>query len=84
MTLIEKKDFIHSHLHFLDDMAPEESYVKMQTLFVENSVTGGYDVNSEERLTKKSMRTELFRRNNKMEIGSFLSLEQVEELSKKW
>lgn len=84
MNLLEKKEYIYSHLHQLDEDILNEMYNKMFSLIESEDPVIGYDVQTGEALTKKSYKSEMERRNAEIDAGDYLLHEDVKKESKNW
>ena len=84
MNVLEKREFIHSHLHQLDEELLEDFFSKMYSIITSDDPIVGYNVISGEPLFKSSYQMELEKRNLEIEAGNFVSHEDVKNLYAKW
>jgi len=83
MNLIEKRDYIHSHLHELDEQTIEELYEKVQFIHRSQNTVVGFDV-SENPITENQLLADLEEAEGQIERGECISLEDLEKESEKW
>ena len=84
MNVLEKREFIHSHLHQLDEKLLEELFSKMYSIICGDDPIVGYDLRSGEPLFRSTYRRELEKRNQDIEAGNFVSHEDVKKLFNTW
>lgn len=84
MNLLEAKEYIHSHLHQLDENLIKEVYEKVFTFMAQENPIVGFDVKTKNPIFKKSYKQELNKRINDMENGHFVSHNDVKNMAKEW
>ena len=83
MKTLEKRDYIHSHLHLIDEKIISEMYQKMYSELEENNPIVGYR-SSGEPITKRQLLADLIEAEKQIDRGECMTLEELEEDSKKW
>lgn len=83
MKALEKRDYIHSHLHLIDEKIINEMYSKMLCELEKNNPVVGYRVSGEP-IKKQQLLAELIEAEKQIERGECLTIEELEEDSKKW
>lgn len=80
---LEKRDFIHSHLHLMDEKSVNEMYQKMYTELKENNPVIGYRASGEP-IEKMQLIADLIEAEKQIERGEYMTLEELDEDSKSW
>lgn len=83
MNIIEKRDFIHSHLHQLDEELISELYQKMHSFIKEDNPVVGYSA-SGKAIRKKHFISGLKEAEKQIERGEYTSIEDLEKESEQW
>jgi len=84
MNLLEKREYIHRHLHQIDEDLVDEVFKKMYSLIEGDDPIIGYDVQTGEPLTKKAYRNELERRDMEIDAGDYMLHEGLKKESENW
>ena len=84
MNLFEKKEYIYSHLHHLDESVVNELYEKIFKLIENEDPVIGYNVETGQQLTRKSYLTDMEKRNKEIEKGDYISHDDLKKESKEW
>jgi hypothetical protein len=83
MNIIEKRDYIHNHLHLADSDFIEDIYKKMHTSIKSRKVIIGYDANGNQ-ISSAQFLSELKEAERQIKQGEFITLEQLEKESDEW
>jgi len=83
MKTIEKRDYIHSHLHQIDENHVDEMYQKIRSLIVEKDPIVGYDA-SNKPIKKSQFVAEIKEAEAQIEKGEYITIEELEKESEKW
>ena len=83
MNILEKRDFIHSHLHQLDEELVSELYHKMYSFIKEENPVVGYSATGKP-IEKKQFISELKEAEKQIERGEYTTIEDLEEESEQW
>ncbi len=83
MNNIEKRDFIHSNLHKLDEELQSELYQKMYSFIKEDNPVVGYSATGKP-IRKKNLIADLEEAEAQIERGEFSSIEDFEDESERW
>ena len=83
MGTLEKRDFIHSHLHQIDEEFINEVYQKMQAKIENDNPVVGYSAFGAP-ITKKHLLADLKEAESEIERGDFVTIEELEEEAKNW
>ncbi|MFO7657788.1 MAG: hypothetical protein R6W78_12025, partial [Bacteroidales bacterium] len=84
MNLLEKREYIHSHLHHVDERLVNEVFEKMFTIIENADPVIGYDVQTGRPLTQKAYKAEIERRDAEIENGDYILHEDLKKESKDW
>ena len=84
MNLLEKREYIYSHLHQLDEELVDEMFDKMFSLIEQNDPIVGHDTKTGEALTKKSYINELNKRNADIDNGNYILHRDARKEAKNW
>ena len=84
MNLLEKREYIHSHLHQIDEDFVDEVFKKMSSLIEGDDPIIGYDVQTGKALTKKAYKNELEKRDAEIEAGDYMLHEDLKKESENW
>ena len=84
MNTIEKRDYIHSHLHQIDEKAIDEMFEKLQFFINEKELVIGYDVRTGHPMTKSEFKKEIKKRDEDIEAGNYITHDDLKKESKKW
>jgi hypothetical protein len=83
MNIVEKRDFIHNHLHFADDILIDELYRKIQSVIKGKTLIVGYEADGRQ-ITANKFLTDLKEAESQIESGDFLTLEELEKETDNW
>jgi len=83
MNTIEKRDFIHSHLHFADDILIDEVFKKINTAINSNKVIVGYEAGGKP-ISAYQFLKDLKEAEDQIRAGNFLTLEEMEREAENW
>ncbi len=83
MNIIEKRDFIHSHLHQLNEEFISELYQKINSFVKEENPVVGYSASGKP-ISKKQLISGLKEAEKQIERGEYTTIEELEEESEKW
>ena len=83
MNIIEKRDYIHSHLHLADNEIIEEMYSKIHSTIKRKRVIVGFDANGNQ-ISSAQFLKELKDSENQIKNGEFLTIEQLEKEAEEW
>ncbi|TAJ05749.1 hypothetical protein DMA11_23295 [Marinilabiliaceae bacterium JC017] len=83
MEAVEKREYIHSHLHQLDEECINEIYQKMHSIIEENDSIVGYEASGEP-IKKSQFIADIREAETQIEKGQFTTIEDVEKESEKW
>jgi len=83
MNTLEKRDFIHSHLHQVDDILINEVYKKMQNSLQKPDHVVGYDA-AGQAISKSPFVADLKEAEAQIERGEYLTIEELEKESEQW
>ena len=83
MNIIEKRDYIHNHLHLADNDFIEDIYKKIHSSIKSRKVIIGYDANGNQ-ISSAQFLKELRDSENQIKKGEFLSLEELEKEAEDW
>lgn len=83
MNIVEKRDYIHSHLHFADDILINELYRKIQSTIKRKTLIVGYEANGKQ-ITIDKFLSDLKEAENQIEHGDFLTLEELKKEADNW
>lgn len=78
-----KKKYIENHLHELDENTVNELFEKIYSVVNKNDLVAGYDATGKP-ILKKQLIEDIFQSEAQIRNGDFITLEQLEEESKKW
>ncbi|MEN8157556.1 MAG: hypothetical protein ABFS10_11445 [Bacteroidota bacterium] len=82
MSLLKKRDYIHSHLHQIGEDLINEVYQKMNS-HLENDPVIGYD-ESGKVIKKSQLMADLKEAESQIERGEYLTIEDLEKESEQW
>lgn len=82
MSLLKKRDFIHSHLHQVDENLINEVYQKMHS-HLDNDPVIGYDETGKV-INKSQFIADLQEAESQIERGEYLTIEDLEKESEQW
>ncbi len=83
MKALEKRDYIHSHLHLIDEEFVNEMYQKMFSALEEKNPIVGYDSDGKP-IKKEQLLSDLEEAEKQIERGEYLTLDELDSESKKW
>ena len=83
MRAIEKREYIHRHLHQIDEQFINEIYQKMQAMIEENNPIIGYDASGIP-IKRSQFITDLKEAEEQIERGEYITLEDLEKESEAW
>jgi len=83
MEALEKRDYIHSHLHQIDESFIDEMYEKMHSRLEGDEVIVGYRASGMP-ITKSQFVQDIKEAERQIERGEFVSLEDLEKESEEW
>jgi hypothetical protein len=78
MNIVEKRDYIHSHLHFADDILINELYRKIQSAIKRKTLIVGYEADGK-KITANKFLADLKEAESQIKNGDFLTLEELEK-----
>ena len=84
MNLLEKREYIHSHLHHIDESLVNEVFEKMFNIIENTDSVIGYNVKTGKPLTRNSYKAELERRDAEIENGDYISHDDLKKESEDW
>lgn len=83
MNSIEKRDFIHSHLHQLDEELISELYQRMYSFMKEENPVVGYSA-SGKAIRKNQFISDLKEAEDQIKRGEYTTIEDLEKESEQW
>jgi len=83
MESIEKRDYIHSHLHQIDNKFIDEIYNKMFVKLQDSNITIGYDASGNP-INSTQFVKDIKEAEEQIERGEYITLEDLESESKTW
>ena len=83
MNVVEKRDFIHSRLHLIDENFINEMYQKMYSALEGNNPIVGYSPVGKP-IKKQQLLAELEEAEGQIERGEYITLDELDEESKTW
>lgn len=83
MKTLEKRDYIHSHLHQANENFINEVYQKMRSTLEGNNPIVGYGASGEP-LKKSQLIADIKEAEAQIERGEYLSIEELEQESSQW
>lgn len=83
MKALEKRDYIHSHLHQIDEKFINEMYQKMYSIIEENNPIVGYTPEGEP-IKKSQFLADLKEAEEQIKQGQYLTIEDLEKESEQW
>ena len=83
MNIIEKREYIHSHLHLADNEVIEEMYSKIHSTIKKKRVIVGFDAEGNQ-ISSAQLLKELKDAENQIKKGDFLTIEQLEKEAEEW
>jgi len=83
MNILEKRDFIHSHLHFANDELINELYKKIQSTIKKKKMIVGFDAKGGE-ISVNQFLKDLKEAEFQIEKGDFLTMDEMENEAKSW
>ena len=83
MESIEKRDYIHSHLHQIDNKFIDEMYNKMSIKLQDNNTTVGYDASGNP-ISRVQFVADIKEAEEQIERGEYITIEDLESESKTW
>jgi lipoate synthase len=84
MTIIEKREYIYSHLHHVDESLVNEVFEKMFNIIENADPTIGYDAETSQPLSRNAYKAEMERRETEIENGDYILHEDLKKESKNW
>ena len=78
MNIVEKRDFIHSHLHIADDRLINELYLKIQSTIKGKQMIAGFDAKGGE-ISVNQFLNDLKEAELQIEKGDFLTINEMEK-----
>ncbi len=83
MKALEKRDYIHSHLHLIDEEFVNEMYQKMFSALEENNTVVGYHPDGTS-INKQQLLADLDEAEKQIERGDYITLDDLDSESKTW
>ena len=83
MNALEKRDYIHSHLHQINENLIDEVFQKMQNSLQKNDPVVGYDASGQP-ISKSQFVADLKESEAQIERGEYLTIEELEKESEQW
>ena len=83
MKTVEKRDYIHSHLHQIDENFINEVYQKIRVLIDKKDPVIGYDASGKP-IKKNQFVAEIKEAENQIEKGEYITIEELEKESETW
>lgn len=83
MNIVEKRDFIHSHLHIADDGLINELYQKIQSTIKGKQMIVGFDAKGGE-ISVNQFLKDLKEAELQIEKGDFLTIDEIEKEAENW
>jgi|GEM_PF-2368890 len=83
METLEKRDYIHSHLHLIDEKVIKQLYQNMYSEFEENDTIVGFNPYGKP-IEKQQVLADLIEAEKQIESGEYITLKELEEDSKTW
>lgn len=83
MKTVEKRDYIHSHLHQIDENLVNEMYLKIRSLIDEKDPVVGFDT-SNKPIKKSQFIAEIKEAETQIEKGEYITIEELEKESETW
>ncbi len=83
MKTIEKRDYIHSHLHQIDDNLIDKMYKQMLSIIDETDSIVGYNAIGIP-IKKSQFIADIKEAEDQFKNGEYTTLDELEEESKKW
>ncbi len=83
MKTVEKRDYIHSHLHQIDENLVNEIYLKISSLIDEKDPVVGFDT-SNKPIKKGQFIAEIKEAEAQIEKGEYITIEELEKESETW
>ncbi len=83
MNIIEKREYIHSHLHLADNEVIEEMYSKIHSTIKKKRVIVGFDAEGNQ-ISSAQLLKELKDAENQIKKGDFLTIDQLEKEAEEW
>ena len=83
MEALEKRDYIHSHLHLINEKIIDEMYQKMYSKIEDKNSIVGYDAFGKP-ITKQQLLSDLEEAERQIERGDYVTIEELEAESKSW
>ena len=84
MNTLEKRDYIHSHLHQIDENAIDEMFEKLQFFINEKEPVIGYDIRTGHPMTSSGFKKEIKKRDADIDAGNYITHDALKKESKKW
>ena len=78
MNILEKRDFIHSHLHIADDKLINELYLKIQSSIKRKKMIVGFDAKGEE-ISVNQFLKDLKEAEFQIEKGDFFTMDEMDK-----
>jgi hypothetical protein len=83
MNIIEKRDFIHSHLHIADDGLINELYQKIQSGIKKKQMIVGFDAKGGE-ISANQFLKDLKEAELQIEKDDFLTMNEMDKEAENW
>jgi hypothetical protein len=83
MKALEKRDYIHSHLHQIDEEFINDLYQKMYSIIEEKDPIVGYDASGRP-IHKSQFIADIKEAEAQIERGEYITIEDLEKESEKW
>ena len=83
MKTIEKRDYIHRHLHQIDENLVNEMYEKIRSLIDKKDPVVGFDA-SNKPIKKSQFIADIKEAETQIEKGKYITIEELEEESETW
>lgn len=83
MKTVEKRDYIHSHLHQIDETFINEVYQKIRKLIDKKDTVVGYDASGKP-IKKSRFVADIKEAEMQIEKGEYITIEELEKESETW
>ena len=83
MKTVEKRDYIHSHLHQIDESFINEVYKKLRVLIEKKDPVVGYDALGNS-IKKSEFVADIKEAEMQIEKGEYITIEELEKESETW
>lgn len=83
MNTIEKRDYIHSHLHKLDEELVHEMYIKIRARLDKDDPIIGYDA-TQNPIRRSQLVKDINESEEQIKKGEYLTIDELEKESETW